>query len=159
MTTYEFFKFVTDLDDLKSQYRQLCKQHHPDLGGDVEVMKKINAEYSQRLTSGIFNAEFEEKNTNSDIEEALRDVIEKTCCLQGLIIEICGRWVWFTGATYEFKTYLKEIGCFFSGKKKAWYWRPADEKKRRFGKTLELDEIRSKYGSKSVSMKHHEGIA
>jgi len=54
--TYEFLTYVADLDDLKNQYRKLCRQHHPDLGGDLETMKKINLEYEARLNSGIFNA-------------------------------------------------------------------------------------------------------
>lgn len=32
-------------DDIKKQYRTLAKQHHPDVGGDVEQFKKISAAY------------------------------------------------------------------------------------------------------------------
>lgn len=155
---YKYFTFVADLEDLKAQYRILCKINHPDLGGDVEAMKAINNEYSTRLKSGMFNAEFEETHTSADIEEALRDIIEKTCTFEGLIIEICGRWVWFTGETKKYKDQLKTFGCFWARKKAAWYWRPADEKRRR-GKPVELDQIRAKYGSKDVKIRYSTKIS
>ena len=45
MNTY--FKNVTSLDDLKSQWKTYAKANHPDVGGDPEVMKAINAEYDR----------------------------------------------------------------------------------------------------------------
>ncbi len=32
-------------EDLKTQYRQLALQHHPDRGGNAEKMKTINSAY------------------------------------------------------------------------------------------------------------------
>lgn len=40
-----YFKNVTSLTDLKSQFRSLAMKNHPDAGGDSEVMKEINIEY------------------------------------------------------------------------------------------------------------------
>ena len=149
---YEYLNFVTDLNDLKAQYKNLCKKHHPDLGGDVETMKQINNEYEERLNSGIFNAEFEETNTNANIESALRDIIEKTCVFKKITVEICGRWVWFTGETYRYKKMLKDFGCKWASKKKAWYWKPADDKRKR-RTNWSLDQIRDTYGTKVVKSK------
>jgi hypothetical protein len=155
---YEYLTIVADLNDLKCQYKALCKIHHPDLGGDLETMKKINLEYEERLKSGIFNAEFEETNTNADIENALRDIIEKTCVMKKIMVEICGRWVWFTGETYRYKKLLKEYGCKWAAKKRAWYWKPADDKrKRRTNWTIE--QIRETYGSKVVKQKDLQSLA
>jgi hypothetical protein len=73
--------------------------------------------------------------------------------LDGLVIELCGRWVWFTGATYKWKDQLKALGCLFAGKKKAWYWRPADEERKGGHKPMELDKIKEKYGAISFETK------
>lgn len=35
-----------DLDKLKKLYKTASKKHHPDLGGDLEVMKKVNEVFS-----------------------------------------------------------------------------------------------------------------
>lgn len=155
---YQYFKFVTDLENLKSQYRELCKKHHPDLGGDVEIMKQINIEYSTRLKSGQFNVEFEDSNSNIDIEESLRDIIEKTVTMKKIIIEICGRWVWFSGETWRYKTILKSLGCLWSKNKNAWYWKPSTDKYK-FHKPLTTEQIRLKYGSTIVKTKDCESLA
>lgn len=34
-----------DQDDIKKAYRRKVKQHHPDVGGDGELIKEINAAY------------------------------------------------------------------------------------------------------------------
>lgn len=137
------FAGIKNLDDLKTRYRDLCKQHHPDLGGDTATMQAINAEYSKILKDGFmdFGA------STAEIEEALRDIIERATVLDGLIIELCGRWIWFTGNTYKWKDQLKALGCFFASKKKAWYWRPEDAAKQGKHRTLALDEIKAKYGA------------
>lgn len=41
----KYFKNINSLEDLKKQFKKLAFQHHPDRGGDVEVMKAINNEY------------------------------------------------------------------------------------------------------------------
>lgn len=40
-----YFTKITSFSCLKSQYRALAMQHHPDKGGDIKVMQAINAEY------------------------------------------------------------------------------------------------------------------
>lgn len=155
---YEYLKFVANLDDLKAQYRALCRIHHPDLGGNTAAMQKLNAEYEERLRSGLFNEEYADTHTSADIESALREVIEKTCVFKHLSIEICGRWIWFTGETWRYKRILKDLGCKWASKKGAWYWRPADEKSKRRG-SWPLDKIRAKYGSQAVNMKYREEVA
>jgi hypothetical protein len=142
----KYFAGIKTLEELKEKYRNLCKKHHPDLGGDVATMQEINAEYDHLLKTGTFCQDKEE-----EINEIFaREILEKTTCLEGLIVELCGRWIWFTGATYQHKDILKSIGCFFSRKKTAWYWHAADEKKSR-SKGKPLEEIREIYGSKIVT--------
>ncbi|CAK7034797.1 MAG: hypothetical protein DELT_00516 [Desulfovibrio sp.] len=41
----KYFTRITSLSDLKTQYRALAMQHHPDRGGDLKVMQAVNAEY------------------------------------------------------------------------------------------------------------------
>lgn len=46
--TNTYFKNVTTLEELRKQYKELLKAHHPDNGGDVAIMQEINAEYIVR---------------------------------------------------------------------------------------------------------------
>ncbi len=44
-----YFAGVITQDELKSTYRKLVKQYHPDKGGSNEIMKLINYEYARFL--------------------------------------------------------------------------------------------------------------
>lgn len=54
-----YFKSVTNINELKTEFKRLAKRNHPDCGGSVEVMSAINAEYEYMLnlwrTSGSFS--------------------------------------------------------------------------------------------------------
>ena len=42
-----YFKNITTLEQLRKQYRDLLKIHHPDNEGDVPDMQVINTEYDR----------------------------------------------------------------------------------------------------------------
>ena len=78
--------------------------------------------------------------------EQINSVISQIDNLPGISIEVCGRWIWVSGDTKPVKTELRDAGFFWATKKKKWYWRPADEKKRFRGRQS-MQKIREKYGS------------
>ena len=41
----KYFAGISNLDDLKREYKRLALANHPDRGGDTAVMQEINAEY------------------------------------------------------------------------------------------------------------------
>lgn len=45
----KYFEGVWTEVELKDKYRKLVKTHHPDKGGNVEIMKLINYEYARYL--------------------------------------------------------------------------------------------------------------
>lgn len=91
----KYIKNVTSYEDLKSKYRALLKQHHPDNGGDTAVMQDINAEYDVLFriwkdrhekktgetinetadsTRNEFYTEFGWKGSNHDWNRSLKEV-------------------------------------------------------------------------------------
>ncbi|MGE3682640.1 MAG: J domain-containing protein [Bdellovibrionales bacterium] len=135
---------------LKRAYRAASRKFHPDLnpaGG--ELMKLVNAAYDtlSSLSFPIANEAEGAATYGDEINKALNKIKHVTT----FIIEVCGAWVWVSGPTKEYKDILKGAGFLFSGPKKMWYFRPAQEKRRRFkGESLSIDEIREKYGSHKV---------
>lgn len=56
----KYFKNVKSFEELKKQYKELLKKHHPDNGGDVEAMKEINVQLIDGIS--IFLAENTSEN-------------------------------------------------------------------------------------------------
>jgi len=156
-----YFRNITTLDELKKEYRRLCMLHHPDIGGDLETMKVINAEHDKLFETlkTQHNATADEYHQTTETAEEFRDIIEKLLHLDGLSVELCGSWLWISGETKKHKDALAAAGCRWSKSKNMWYWHHAESGRHwRRGKTS-IGEIRSKYGSTVYSSNgKYEGL-
>lgn len=147
--------------EIKAAYKKASLEFHPDRNpAGAEMMKVINDAYNslknlgETVTSSVVNAD----NYAHILNEKLNAFFNLN--LEGVEVEICGNWVWLTGNTKPHCKALGKdgLGFFYAGKKKAWYYRPADYKS--FNrKNHSLDEIRSKHGSKSVKRAGNKAIA
>ena len=100
----KYFNNVSDLSELRKQYKELLKVHHPDNGGNVADMQEINAEYDKLFK--MLKDKHNSKATDSDKtsydanmydwenDKALREVLEKIINFDGIEILICGQWIW-----------------------------------------------------------------
>jgi hypothetical protein len=132
------------LQDIKAIYRKLAKDNHPDHGGSVEMMQLINTAWSD---FGKYFITYAEYIVREATDEHNITFIAELQAMQGVTIEIVGYWVWLTGNTILYKDSIKGLGFMFSGSKKAWYWSPSLESKRKYRGTASLSKIRNKYGS------------
>lgn len=152
----KWFTNVHTVEELRKQYRQLMKEHHPDVGGNTEDAKQINAEY-ERLFAILSRQEAQERpqreqDTNEDKaaeDKAIRAVLDALAGIDA-DVEIIGSWVWVTRNSYPYKELLKSLNFRFASRKRAWYFH-ADEYHRRSKREVSLDEIREKYGSQKVN--------
>lgn len=142
-----FFQNCYTESEIKARYRDLCKAHHPDLGGSEEMMKQVNLAYEERLRREFRKSmDNDQAEATVDLEREVAAKVAEIVALQGIIIELVGRWVWVTGETFSVKDTLKAAGFFWASKKRAWYWhKPEDTCSSRARKSLE--EIKAKYGS------------
>ncbi len=157
----KYFENISTLEELRKQYKELLKIHHPDNGGNVSEMQEINSEYDRMfklLKDQHENNNADQANTNTDYnnmkydfaeDEKLREMLNKIIHFNSIDIELVGAWIWLSGNTYSCKKELKELGFKWAKQKKMWYWHSeAFRKKSR--KTLSMDDIRSYYGSTEV---------
>ena len=149
----KYFKNITTIEELKQQYKKLCFKYHPDRpNGSTEIMQQINAEYEQLCE--ILPYADAKKNKNTADKEDLKnfmEIINKIINLDDIEIDLVGEWIWVRGNTYKHKTYLKEVGFLWASKKKMWYYKPADYVKVHYKKNISYEEIKNKYGCKTVS--------
>ena len=91
----KYFANVKTLDELKKEYRRLSKLHHPDCGGDEEVMKAINNEHDElfEILKRQHNARADADPTGktrrtTETAQEFRTVIEALLKLD-LTVELC----------------------------------------------------------------------
>ena len=144
------FKGVEGINEAKKIYKNLAKKLHPDVGGDEESFKLLNAIYTDLIEHKIYFS----NDIKIDIE--LEKIISLILHFENITIELVGSWVWVSGDTREIKEKLKEIGFKWASKKKMWYF---GEMKGRNPQEKSLDEIKAKYGSETLKTKDKKEIA
>ena len=156
-----YFTKCTTLDELKHEYRRLAMIHHPDVGGEVETMQAINAEYDElhEVLKKAHNQQADEFHQTTETAEEFREIIEKLLRMHGLEVELCGSWLWIGGNTREHKEELKAAGCRWSNNKKLWYWHHAEEGRRWHKGSATMNQIRNKYGSQTFRSGGAERLA
>ena len=156
-----YFSDCKTAEELKKAYRTWAKKLHPDLGGNAEEFKVMQAEY-ERLWERLKNIHktsegktYTAKTETRETPQEFINIINILIRLEGVQTEICGNWIWCSGNTQQYKDILKELKFRWAHKKRAWYYHsePYHKKSRR---ELTLDEIRDMFGSQSYSAKADE---
>lgn len=156
----KWFAGVKNLSELKARYKDLAKKHHPDIGGNSQNMAEINAEYDDLLKSLPTEERGKQTKGTGNVDDGYRDIINAIIDLPNIIVELCGSWLWISGATYAVKDQLKSAGCKWAPKKKMWYWRPEEYARPRWNKsTMDMESIRMKYGSTIIEGREHLKLA
>lgn len=158
----KYFKDVNTLEELRKQYKNLLKMHHPDNGGSEDTTKEINTEYErlfkilkdkhdsrQQDNANCYESEYSKNMYDWENDKAIRETLEKIINFDDIEIEIIGAWIWVSGNTYNYRKQFKELGFKYAGKKKAWYFHTEAFRKKSH-KSLSMDDIRDYYGSTKV---------
>lgn len=172
---FKYFKanYQTTIEDAKKQYKALIFKYHPDLaaknGISIEEATKatqtINAEW-EYLQKHNFNIhETAEGSTYTDWSQDVPDdvtsrfaeIIEQLIKMEGVIIEICGKFVWLSGSTFDHKAEIKAMGFKWASKKRMWFLAPKDWRKKT-RRELTMSEIRDTYGSQVVGTGHRVAL-
>lgn len=147
-----YFNGFTSLDEAKKEYRRLSKEMHPDLGGDAEQFKAMQAEYEKFVSTFMYRAWTKaesENKTGDNTFTAFEDILKKIIDFD-MTIEIIGFWI-YAKNSFMYKDELKALGFWFSGKHKAWIFSGSKKKSR--ATRLTEDQIKNIHGCKSVKQK------
>lgn len=146
------------LSDVKQVYRKLASANHPDKGGSTETMQLINTAFAELCKYFELNATLDinqETETNHSFDFSFVDTLKT---LQGVVIEICGYWVWLSGNTYPHKETISNLGFKFSGAKKSWYWSPTIDTSKYKRGSKSMKNIRQEFGSKIIKTESQAAI-
>lgn len=159
-----YFSDCKTIEEAKRLYHKLAVANHPDLGGDLEIMQQINAEYDiiAKQLANIHESASGERYTaqteNTEIPSDFRDIINSIIHFKGVNIELIGRWIWLTGNTYSYKEHIKKLGFSYASQKKAWYWHTVEDSTTN-RKKMTLEQIKEKYGCQSFQTSQRLYIA
>ena len=161
---YVYFINVSTPAEIKSLYRKLAMEHHPDRGGDTRVMQDINSEYHDILKSmhGHTTRGSDGKDHtyyyNYWREDMVTKVLKQLFALNlpdDVEIDVIGTWVWVSGNTKPIKDKLKSIDRMrFNSRRKCWQWSPPGSHS--VASNLSKQELQWIYGGKKVSKPPHE---
>ena len=172
---FRYFKanYQTTIEEAKKQYKKLILKYHPDLASKngmtvdeaTKACQTINDEWAYLKAHNYNIHETAEGSTYTDwnqdtpdeVTEQFAEIIEQLIKMEGVIIEICGSFVWLSGSTYDHKAEIKAMGFRWAGKKKMWYLAPKDWKKKS-RRELSMSEIRNVYGSQMVGTGHRMAL-
>lgn len=150
----KYFKNITDLEELRKEYRKLVKALHPDAGGtqaDFVAMKKEYETLFKQIESGAGKTA-QDIEKDIQIDKDLQNIIDRIVFFD-INIEVCGSWIWIDGNTFIVKEQLKEIGFKWSNKRKKWHYSKEENTPNHYKSKLSFEEIEKKYGSSKVQTK------
>ena len=115
MSKINQFYGCTSADEVQLRFDKLSKVYCDQ----DEMLKSIQEEYSTLMsvlteTKPVDKAE--EKFSMADIIKVLQERVNP----EGLKLEIVGRWIWLSGATFAIREALKQLGFRYSPDKKSW---------------------------------------
>jgi hypothetical protein len=120
-----WFDACATVEEAKTLYRDLMKRYHPDLGGDAEVCKEVNAALDAWLADGMGRAFREQERATGrgfaeDTPYVFADILARIVKMDGIgRIEVIGHWI-YAFDSFVAKDALRALGFWFSGTHKAW---------------------------------------
>lgn len=144
-------KDINSLDALKQEYRKLANKYHPDKGGTTAQFQELQNEYDKlrnKILSGSSLSEAEKEN-EIVIDEALRAAINAIITLEGINIELIGKWIWCSGLTFPVRSVFSAAGFKPIKKGGTFYWVYKGVESSSRGGT-DMADIVKKYGSKPI---------
>lgn len=149
-----YFQSCNSVADVKSAYRKLAFEFHPDRGGNTRKMQEINAAYHEALRrfDGISYKGFDGKEHtykySQHVEQEIIDKINELLKLKmtSVNIELIGTWLWVHGNTKPYKDELKKLKLRWHSKRSKWYFRQKTYHRKYSG--ADFDLLRNMYGSR-----------
>jgi hypothetical protein len=151
---------IKDIDALKKEYFKLAKKYHPDAGGTDKQFQDLQNEYEKLFKSLLSGSTLsaDDKKTETEIDVAIRKIIDEIIILPNINIELIGKWLWVGGNTYPVHKELKKAGLVFIKKEGVPFWVYKGVQSSSRGGTS-LDEIKKKYGSQTIPSTYKKAIS
>mgnify|MGYP003652000033 CR=1 FL=1 len=142
---------IKNIDELKKEYFKLAKMYHPDKGGTTAQFQELQNEYEKHFKALLKGSNLNDEQQANEIviDEAIKTIIDSIISIDGLEIELIGKWLWVGSSLFQFTTptynLLKSVGLTYikKGLKPYMVYRGIESTSR--GK-MSKEDINKKYG-------------
>lgn len=143
------------LKSVRQAFRSAAKKHHPDHGGNEEMMKLVNLAFEtlkNLIDNGVgwLSGDVWEAKRAKPLTETMAEILEAVGHFPGVVCEIVGTWLWVSGDTYPVRKEMKAAGLKWAHKKKVWYFHEGSYRRRHKG-SYSMRDIRDLHGATDVS--------
>lgn len=157
---FQDFTTCKTLKDIKSIYKKYAMVFHPDLGGNLEDMQRLNNLYEYLFNNFVENLDHETKEYETVSREIPKDFINdimNIIFIDNIDIDIIGFWIWIDTkkVSKENYMYLKSCGFEWSKHRKKLFKDTSNyvnkETKIRYYHTKKsYDDLKNAYGYQKV---------
>jgi hypothetical protein len=117
----QHFSNCFTFQSVKLKYKELALIHHPEKGGDYEIMREINLEYKNIYENLLFGLNLEPAQVRQEFF-IFPIIISRVIALEGVHLEMFSNCLWLSGTTTQHSKYLEDLGFLFSENKSQWYF-------------------------------------
>ena len=149
---------------LKSSFREQAFKYHPDRNPHgLEMMKIINAANTLLQEQATYwiseSSDSYYRHDNPSITEEMDEVLDILQKFKDITVEIIGTWIWVSGTTEPYEDALKHMGFWYSPKREAYYWKPADWKPvDKKGKDYTMEDLRKIFQTEKFDTEPDENV-
>lgn len=158
-----YFNECTTIDQAKTLFRNLCKELHPDKGGNSSEFISMFNEFKH------FKPKTDKFNQANDFNaDKFYNMVQKFDGLYGIKINFVGSFIWLedivNGAMYQQRTIIKALNidgyntARWAKKKQSWYFSPTTYKKKS-RKNYSMDKLKSTFGCNEFATKERKLIS
>ena len=131
------------------------QEKRPIIGARIHTPtpeQKAKLDAAHKKVSKEWNAHIAKTESKTSEKDFPKELVDGLASLDGIIIKVCGSWLWLHGSTDQHATELKRLGCKFGKKKQLWYWSPPGSSKRRRKGGMSYDWIKAKHGERDLEV-------
>lgn len=142
----KYFSNIVTLEDVREQFlAHLATTKKPSKAFFEQYLENANKFKSAHISMAGKLYQKEAKTSADDFAMMVLTIKN----MDGVKLELVGRYLWASGKTYNFKAELKKYGFIWNRKRNCWMWEDLGNGK---GLKSELDtaSLKSKYGARTV---------
>lgn len=117
----QYFSDCFTFQKAKNKYMELALVHHPEKGGDYEIMREINIEYKSIYVNLMLGLDTETAQVRQEFY-IFPIIISRIICLEGTFIEMYNKRLYVGGETYKYHNLLEELGFVYSFNISRWVY-------------------------------------